>query len=580
MIVGDLLALDELHIEVAWATPDLLGREVTGVTSTDLQDPARYLRPGEVVLTGLVWWRPEDTRPAPRLATALRFANALRSAEAAALLAGEGTHGTVPPELAEACRRHGVPLLSVPSGTSFRAVTDRIYLRLWGDLQAGAEGRAGLPAEVRRTLTSMLGADAPLDGLLRRAVADLGVPDCSLVTGAGRVLASSAEARPVPPRAPVPPRTPAPTLVPAPVPAPAPIQVGPPGTTPFDGWLLQPHTEPGPAAATMLHGLADLLAPLAERARATAAAQRQAGTRLLELLAAGADPEADHALSLAGLPPRLPLTPVAACFGSTGGSVRGSAGGSTAATVPGSAPATAAPPGPADPTGAWAAAALAEALHPTAAPFVAAPDGRGGAVALVALPEDAVAAALDLALPRLDEGPGPAGVRAQAGPGGPAAGVGPTVPPTAADLRPALVQARYALDARPPGAVGRWASTASLADLLRGIPPEVTAAFHQRLLAPLVDHDRHNTVSLVATLDAFLRHNASWSRTAEALHVHVNTVHYRVKRIEELTGRSLLRLDDRLDLRTALLCAPAALLRAPAAPEAPVVAKGRARRAG
>ncbi|MEK2491705.1 helix-turn-helix domain-containing protein [Kitasatospora purpeofusca] len=376
------------------------------------------------------------------------------------------------------------------------------------------------------------------------------MPDCSLVTGAGRVLASSADTRPAPIPTPIP--TPAPILTSAP----APIPVGPPGTTPFDGWLLQPHTGPGPAAATMLHGLAELLAPLAERARATAAAQRQAGTRLLELLAAGADPEADHALSLAGLPPRLPLTPVAARFGT--------------------APATAAPPAPADPSGAWAAAALAEALHPTAAPFVAAPDGRGGAAALVALPEDAVAAALDLALPRL--GAGRAGT--QVGAGRPAAGVGPTVPPTAADLRPALVQARYALDARPPGAVGRWAGTASLADLLRGIPPEVTAAFHERLLAPLVHHDRQNTISLVATLDAFLRHNASWSRTAEALHVHVNTVHYRVKRIEELTGRSLLRLDDRLDLRTALLCAPAGLLRAPTAPEAPPTAKGLARRAG
>ncbi|WP_344447636.1 helix-turn-helix domain-containing protein [Kitasatospora nipponensis] len=38
------------------------------------------------------------------------------------------------------------------------------------------------------------------------------------------------------------------------------------------------------------------------------------------------------------------------------------------------------------------------------------------------------------------------------------------------------------------------------------------------------------------------------------LHVHVNTVHYRVKRIEELTGRSLVRLEDRLDLRAALIC--------------------------
>lgn len=134
MIVGDLLELDSLHIGVAWATPELLGRRVTGVTSTDLQDPARYLQPGELVLTGLVWWRPGDTD------AAVRFANALRSAEVAALLAGEGTHGTVPEALVSACRTHGIPLLSVPSGTSFRAVTDRIYLRLWGDLQARSQG--------------------------------------------------------------------------------------------------------------------------------------------------------------------------------------------------------------------------------------------------------------------------------------------------------------------------------------------------------------------------------------------------------------------------------------------------------
>ncbi|WP_354637387.1 helix-turn-helix domain-containing protein [Kitasatospora camelliae] len=57
------------------------------------------------------------------------------------------------------------------------------------------------------------------------------------------------------------------------------------------------------------------------------------------------------------------------------------------------------------------------------------------------------------------------------------------------------------------------------------MPAEITAAFRRRLLAPLVEHDRTNAVSLVDTLDAFLRHNASWAKTAEALHIHVNTVH-------------------------------------------------------
>ncbi|MFI9121190.1 PucR family transcriptional regulator [Streptomyces bikiniensis] len=59
---------------------------------------------------------------------------------------------------------------------------------------------------------------------------------------------------------------------------------------------------------------------------------------------------------------------------------------------------------------------------------------------------------------------------------------------------------------------------------------------------------------LLETLEVLLAHDCSWTRTAEALRIHVNTVHYRVERIEVLTGRDLSRLDDRVDLRAALLC--------------------------
>jgi DNA-binding PucR family transcriptional regulator len=38
------------------------------------------------------------------------------------------------------------------------------------------------------------------------------------------------------------------------------------------------------------------------------------------------------------------------------------------------------------------------------------------------------------------------------------------------------------------------------------------------------------------------------------VHLHVNPVHYRIQRIESLTGRGLSRLDHKLDLRAALLC--------------------------
>ncbi|GHF85578.1 hypothetical protein GCM10018790_73910 [Kitasatospora xanthocidica] len=507
MIVGDLLELDDLHIEVAWASPHLLDREVTGVTSTDLQDPARYLQRGELVLSGLVWWRPDEGQGA------MRFANSLRTAEVAALLAGEGTHGSVPPELVEACRRHGIPLLSVPAGTSFRSVTDRVYLRLWGDLQAHAEGQAALPAAARRALTQLIRDQAALDHLLERAVTDLGLPACSLTTGAGRVLGTSEPAA-----APAP-KLPAPSGLSVRHTGPAPVPVGPPGESPFDGWLLRPHTEPGPTATALLHGLAELLTPLATRERATATAQRQTGTRLIELLDSGGDTEAEaeRALALSGLPPHRRLTAVAARIDG--------------------APAT------------WTAAALAEALHELDAPFVAAPDGRGGAAALSPAPEERIAQALRSALPRLDA--------ALTGGRRLRLGTGATVDPLARELRAALVQARYALHVEPPGTVGRSARITSLETLLRGVPAEITADFRRRVLAPLIEHDRTNTVSLLDTLDAFLRHSASWSRTAEALHLHVNTVHYRIKRIEELTGRSLLKLEDRLDLWAALRCAPA-----------------------
>jgi sugar diacid utilization regulator len=141
-------------------------------------------------------------------------------------------------------------------------------------------------------------------------------------------------------------------------------------------------------------------------------------------------------------------------------------------------------------------------------------------------------------------------------------GVGPRTGRAAAELAAGLRQAGYALDAAAAGhpracSVGASAELDSLAALVRGIPAEVAAAYRRRLLDPLTEHDRSTGGVLLATLVSFLDHDCSWARTAEVLHVHVNTVHYRVRRIEELTGRDLGRLDDRLDLRAALLCAPA-----------------------
>lgn len=104
-----------------------------------------------------------------------------------------------------------------------------------------------------------------------------------------------------------------------------------------------------------------------------------------------------------------------------------------------------------------------------------------------------------------------------------------------------------------PPAPGGSSAPATLERLLSAVPTDVRAVFSTRTLRPLLpEHDRTGT--LLHTLEAFLRHDASWSRTAAALHLHVNTVRYRIQRIEHLTGRDLTRLPHRLDLHAALLC--------------------------
>ncbi|MGA5561162.1 PucR family transcriptional regulator [Streptomyces platensis] len=124
-------------------------------------------------------------------------------------------------------------------------------------------------------------------------------------------------------------------------------------------------------------------------------------------------------------------------------------------------------------------------------------------------------------------------------------------------LNSALEQARYALAVARAKAPGQARVTAvedlsTLGALLAGVPEEVRTAFRSRVLGPLAREGSHRM--LVETLEVFLAHHGSWSRTAAALQLHVNSVHYRIQRVESLTGRDLSRLEHKLDLQAALLC--------------------------
>jgi DNA-binding PucR family transcriptional regulator len=88
--------------------------------------------------------------------------------------------------------------------------------------------------------------------------------------------------------------------------------------------------------------------------------------------------------------------------------------------------------------------------------------------------------------------------------------------------------------------------------LLASVPTPVLRSFIERLLGPLADYDARHNAELLPTLRSFLACDGSWSACASRMYVHVNTVRYRIGRIEALTGRDLSALADRVDFFLAL----------------------------
>jgi PucR family transcriptional regulator, purine catabolism regulatory protein len=74
----------------------------------------------------------------------------------------------------------------------------------------------------------------------------------------------------------------------------------------------------------------------------------------------------------------------------------------------------------------------------------------------------------------------------------------------------------------------------------------------ERVMGPVIAYDEAHSTQLVHSLAVFLEHNRSWQRSAEALHVHKQTLVYRMHRVEELTGRSLRDTGDVVQLWQAL----------------------------
>lgn len=511
MLLRDLLARPELRLRLLHGDAGALERPLRGVCTTDLLDPGRYLSGGELVVSGLVWRAGAADSDA--------FAAALARAGAAALAAGEAVFHGVPDDVVEACRRHGVPLVAVPEEVSFAAVTDLVVGRAGtarGDRLARMLGR-------QRGLLDALAGGMGLDGLVAR------VPGARVLTASGRVVAGPAPADldavvaafltadRLPARA-------GGTAVHA---------VGPAG--PDDGrltsWCVAVDGPAAPAGAAdpAAEDVEELVAVAAvERARRLADGQalaRSIADDAVALVAAGAPDRRELAIRLrqAGLDPDAALTPVVATVAADRDPARD----------PGRDPGL-------------ARSVLADVTAHAGPAAVGVHGGR--AVALVACGA-AGTTAVRTALHRLRPGLARAGDRRAV------VGIGRAAPLTA--LAGALREADHAHDvaAARPGvlAIVTADELSSHVALLAAVPDDVRRAFAARVLGPLLA-PAGARADLLGTLETHLACGGSWSRTADRLHLHVNTVRYRIRQVERLLGRDLTDPDDRVDVHLALRC--------------------------
>ncbi|HWD03383.1 MAG TPA: helix-turn-helix domain-containing protein [Amycolatopsis sp.] len=88
--------------------------------------------------------------------------------------------------------------------------------------------------------------------------------------------------------------------------------------------------------------------------------------------------------------------------------------------------------------------------------------------------------------------------------------------------------------------------------LLAGTSTDLRAALRRRLLGPLLDYDAEQHSDLVHTVRVFLECSGSPTRAAKALHIHVNTLRYRIGRAAELLGVDLTDFVAQLDVYLAL----------------------------
>ncbi|MEU0741922.1 PucR family transcriptional regulator [Streptomyces sp. NPDC006134] len=521
---------DRLDVPVRWAHV------------SELADPVPYMEGGELLLITALKLDAEDPEAMRRYVRRLVGAGVVGLGFAVGV-----NYDEIPGALVEAAEQEGLPLLEVPRRTPFLAISKAVSAAIAADQYRAVT--AGFAAQ--RELTRQALTDGP-EGLLGALAAQVD-GWAALYDASGSVVATAPEwagRRAA--------RLTADVQRLRERPAPASSVVGGPdnedrvelhslgtGRRPRAALAVGTAAALGTAERYAVHSAIALLTLTTERSRSLHAAEQRIGAAVLRMLLAA---EPDHARAVAGdLYGDLLDAPFRMIV---------------AESVPGPAARAHAPLPQAKPAAAPAAdrggdplGALAEAVESAAArageAVLVVPEGER----LVVLAADggaAVAACTEYAAAL--EGGRQAGApeSATGGEGGELV-VGLSAPSGPIGASAAYKQAEQALSvARRRGRVCVEHEQLAAGSVLPLLADDAVRAFADGLLRALREHDATGRGDLVASLRAWLSRHGQWDAAAADLGVHRHTLRYRMRRVEEILGRSLDDPDVRMELWLAL----------------------------
>ncbi|GGS11486.1 hypothetical protein GCM10010252_58560 [Streptomyces aureoverticillatus] len=501
---------DRLDVPVRWAHV------------SELADPVPYMEGGELLLITALKLDAEDPE------TMRRYVKRLVGAGVVGLGFAVGVnYPDIPEALVEAARAEGLPLIEVPRRTPFLAISKAVSAAIAADQYRAVT--AGFAAQ--RELTKQALGDGA-QGLLG-ALAGQVDGWAALYDASGAVVATAPEwaarraarltadverlrDRPAPS-----------SLVVAGADDRVELHTLGTGRRPRAALAVGTASTLGTAERYAVHSAIALLTLTTERSRSLQAAEARIGSAVLRMLLAG---EPDHARAVAGdLYGGLLDAPFRLVVAEAAGPAE--AAGDAAGAAEGAA---------------WSAG-LVDAVESAAARFgealLVVPYGER----LVLLVVDGGAAQLAAVEYAAYVDAGRAEGREQAEEPGPLMGLSAPAGPIAAAS--AYKQAEQALSvARRRGRCLVEHEELAAGSVLPLLADDAVRAFADGLLRALREHDATGRGDLVASLRAWLSRHGQWDAAAADLGVHRHTLRYRMRRVEEILGRSLDDPDVRMEL--------------------------------